>query len=127
MTTERRPEVTQAMVRHLWDKATQPPLDLVSIRHRAEALLDLVNSANPVVNWGLTDLHALTGSPEATVEQLHQRRAAWLTELRRYEVDPDLWLHTYFQDMVRNFTKTHGLDRGRAFATKLVRRTSVGK
>jgi hypothetical protein len=122
MTIERRREITKAMVRRLWDEAVQAPHDLASIHDRAEALLDQVNSENPVVNWGrLTDLHALTRSPEAVVEQLHQHRSAWLTELQQYELDPDLWMRHYFQNMVRDFTRMHGPDRGRMFAARLVR------
>jgi hypothetical protein len=41
--------------------------------------------------------------------------------VERYKADPALWMRKYFQDMVRDFAKRHGVERGRAFAAKLVR------
>jgi hypothetical protein len=101
--------------------AVQAKKDRTSIHKRAEALLDQVSSESPVVNWGLTELHALTRDSDVAVDRLDQRRTAWLTELRRYERDPGLWMRRHFQTVIEDFAKTHGPDESGAFASKLVR------
>lgn len=116
-----RPEVTRAMVEDLWDRALTRPSDRLRISERAEHLLMQVNSENPVVNWGLTDLYYLAGSPATTTDDLASSRARWLAEVERYESGPALWTRTYLQRMARDFAATHGTERGRAFAAKLVR------
>jgi hypothetical protein len=73
------------------------------------------------VNWGLTELHRVTGLPGATSAQLVESRVTWLSEIERFEADPGGWMRSYFQRMVREFAEAHGVDRGRVLAAKLVR------
>jgi hypothetical protein len=115
------PEITRAMVQELWDQALDADAASSDINRRAEDMLMQVNAESPVVNWGLTDLYHLTLAPKTTTNDLARSRARWLTEVERYEADPALWMRKYFQDMVRGFAKRHGVERGRAFAAKLVR------
>ena len=108
------------MVRRLWDEAIEKPQRWASIHKRAEALLEQVNTENPVVNWGLTDLHAATRSSNSTADSLVQRRSSWLEEIERYDRDPNLWMRRYYQKMIEEQTRAHGSKRGQAFAEKLV-------
>lgn len=122
-----RPEVTRAVVEALWDDAVATPSDRLGINVRAERLLMQVNSESPVVNWGLTELHHLTRSPQATIDELVAGRARWLADVERYEADPAVWIRSYFQRMARSFAARHGTQRGRAFAGKLVRAGHLGQ
>lgn len=121
MTTEQRPEVTQSTVRRLWDEALQTPDSWANVHVEAENLLERANAENPVVNWGLTDLHALTRTPDTSLDHVRQRHAICLAEMAEHDRDPALWMRRYFQKMLRDFTARHGPDRGHAFAAKLVR------
>jgi hypothetical protein len=109
------------MVEDLWDRALAPPFDRLQVRERAERLLMQANSESPVVNWGLTELYHLTSRAQAKTDELAASHTRWLAEVERYEADPALWMRTYFQRLVRDFSASHGTQRGRAFAGKLVR------
>jgi hypothetical protein len=116
-----RPEITRAMLQELWDEALESRGARSDITRRAEDMLMQANAVSPVITWGLADLYQLTRVPETTTTELARPRARWLTELERYEADPALWMREYFQDMVRDFAYRHGVERGRAFAARLVR------
>ncbi len=58
------------MVEDLWNRALASPSDRLQVRERAERLLMQVNSKNPVVNWGLTELYHLTSRAPATTDDL---------------------------------------------------------
>jgi hypothetical protein len=121
MPVERRDEVTAVLVEQLWIEAIDGSASIDDVHRRAEALLDQVNAESPVVNWGLTTLHHLTRSPGRAQGDLVRARTAWLAEVERYEADPSAWMRRYFQGMIRDFTRLHGPEKGRAFAAKLVR------
>jgi hypothetical protein len=45
---------------------------------------------------------------------------AWHAELNRCDADPQGWTRRHMQRVVRDFAKSHGVDRARSFAEKLV-------
>jgi len=121
MPIERRDEVTAVLVDRLWTEAIVGSASTGDVHRRVEALLNQVNAESPVVNWGLTNLHHLTRSPDRTPDDLIQARIAWRAEVERYQDDPSAWIRHYFEDMIRDFIESHGPEKGKAFAKKLVR------
>jgi hypothetical protein len=121
MSADLRDEVTARVVNELWIDAIDGSIAAEEIHDRVEMLLERVNAESPVVNSGMTTLHALTCSPIPSPDTLIEARIAWMTEVECYEANPPEWMRRYFVKMVRDHTRRHGVGKGRAFASKLVR------
>jgi hypothetical protein len=127
MSDEHGDEVTAQVVDRLWVEAIEGSTAADEIHNRVEALLNRVNAESPVVNWGMTTLHALTRTPARPRDELIEAQNAWVSEVERYQADPKSWQRRYFVDMVRDFTERKGANAGRAFATKLIRDGHIGE
>ena len=121
MCSERGDPVTVHVVNEMWVAALEGSTTADEVHSRVERLLERVNAESPVVNWGMTRLRGLTRSSSASTDEFTEARIAWLAEVERYEADREGWMRRYFLDMVGAHTTNHGVEKGRAFATKLVR------
>jgi hypothetical protein len=122
---EERDEVTAAIVDELWLQAIDGAVARDEVHRRVEALLERVNAQNPVVNWGMTDLHALTGSSDLSPDDLIKARGSWLTKVAEHDADPEGWMRGYFVAMLSSFSARNGAEAARAFAAKLVQQELI--
>ena len=113
-----RHEVTRADVEQLWADALAHE-DLAEVCLRAEQLISRANSENPVVNWGLTTVHAEVRD-QRDRERLELAHQTWLDQLREFDRDPELWMTNYFTSMLNDFADRFGAARARAFGDKLI-------
>jgi hypothetical protein len=121
-------DVTAQVVDALWLKAIAGSLTKQEVHERAEARIERVSAQNPVVNSGMLDLHGLTRSASRpSKERLTEARTSWKAQLDHFEADPETWMRDYYVRMLRNFTDDHGVEKGRAFAMKLVRSGEVSE
>jgi hypothetical protein len=121
MSTEQGDEVTAQVVDALWLEAIGGLATREGIHERAEELLERVNAESPVVNRGMTDLHALTRLPNRPLAELIEGRSDWLAKVAEYNKDPQGWMRRYFVNMVDDFSTRKGVEAARAFAGKLVK------
>lgn len=121
MSAEQGDEVTAQVVDALWLEAIDGSVTRERVHERVEELLSRVNAESPVANWGMTDLHAVTRSPDTPLAELIEGRIVWLTKVAEYNEDPEGWMRRYFVNIVDDFSTRKGLDAARAFAGKLVK------
>jgi hypothetical protein len=120
--SESRPEVTRYDVERLWSDAIAGRSSWQETSDRARALIDLVNSQTPIVNWGLMTLYYLR-RPGAgrDPKSLTEARDRWRAQLRVYESDPRAWWRGYYQRMLARHAERCGVSAAQNFGERLVR------
>lgn len=117
--TQMPSETTRADVQRLWSEALADESSHPTLRERVEAQMDRADSESPVVNWGLTSLHAGLHA-QLDVDHLAEAHSIWLQALSSFDTDPSAWVTNYFVSMIKGFAEVHGTARATAFGSKLV-------
>ena len=115
-----RPAVTRHDVERLWADAIAERCSWLETSRRAEALIDLVNSENPIVNSGLLSLYYLwQPGARRDPKSLSQDRERWRTRLHQYDANPAEWTRRYFEKVLAAHADRQGDEAGRSFGRKL--------
>ncbi len=116
-------DVTRLDADRLWSSAIAGTETLDKLGALAAALIERVNSENPVVNWGLLDFYYLS-RPGAVrdPDPLIANYGRWRAQLADFDADPSAWMRSYFRTMLTTFACDHGEARARTFGAKLVAR-----
>jgi hypothetical protein len=120
--SEPRTEVTPHDVERLWSDVIAGRSSWQETSDRAQALIDLVNSETPIVNWGLLTLYYLW-QPGAgrDPESLTEARDRWRAQLRVYDSDPRAWWRGYYQRILARHAELFGVRAAQSFGERLVR------
>lgn len=123
---EAAPDVRRETVEQLWADLIAGRVSWRETSIRAEALVEQVNSENPLVNEGLLTLYYLR-QPGASTDttSLTRSRDCWHARMAEHDANPEGWMRAHFQQMLASHAGAHGEAAARTLGAKLVDRGAL--